>query len=625
MSNYYCNPINYGYKYQFIEISDRAAGTKDLVAAREGADPSLINFKGRYYLFPSMTCGFLYTDDLVHWDFHKLKDMPTYDYAPDVRVRGDYIYFTASNHDKTTFYRTTDPFTDEWEAIEGPFDFWDPNQFFDDDGRMYFYYGSSTVDPIMGVELDPKTMKPLCEPVALVYPDVKTRGFERNGENHKKSRPQAVIDALIEQIKAMPMPEKNKKDALNYISEDAYLEGAWMNKHGDTYYLQIGETSSGHNIYSDVVYTSKSPLGPFTLAKNAPMSYKPGGYIPGAGHGSTMEDDAGNFWHIATERITINQNFERRVGLWPCGFDGDGDMFCNQRYGDWPLKVTGAFQDPWKKPDWMLLSYMAKASASSSADAETRTAAEGPDSAALVSKGPEMAVNEDIRTWWKAGTDKPGEWLMLDLGKVCDVHAVQVNFADDKLMPGLPEGVSLDETLGGQERWIDETPQKTRWSLEGSLDGNDWFMIEDKSQADTDLPHDLIVREGGFDAQFLRLTVHELPYGQAACVSGLRAFGLDREGRAPAPAAAVKAVRDGELDMDVTWEDGCACDPAANADPAAGFVVEWGYAPDKLYHSYQVFENKVHIAALVKDQPVYVRVDAWNRSGITEGSDVIAL
>ena len=108
-------------------------------------------------------------------------------------------------------------------------------------------------------------------------------------------------------------------------------------------------------------------------------------------------------------------------------------------------------------------------------------------------------------------------------------------------------------------------------------------------------------------------------------MSGLRVFGLDRTGRAPAVAADVKAVRDGELDMDVTWEDGCANDPAVNSDPAVGYVVEWGYAPDKLYHSYQVFENKVHIAALVKGQPVYVRVDAWNRSGITEGSDVIAL
>ena len=37
----------------------------------------------------------------------------------------------------------------------------------------------------------------------------------------------------------------------------------------------------------------------------------------------------------------------------------------------------------------------------------------------------------------------------------------------------------------------------TRWKLEGSLDGNTYFMIEDKSEAETDLPHDLVVREQG--------------------------------------------------------------------------------------------------------------------------------
>ena len=39
-----------------------------------------------------------------------------------------------------------------------------------------------------------------------------------------------------------------------------------------------------------------------------------------------------------------------------------------------------------------------------------------------------------------------------------------------------------------QERWIDRTPQKTRWLLEGSENGTDWMALCDKRQAETDLP-----------------------------------------------------------------------------------------------------------------------------------------
>ena len=43
-------------------------------------------------------------------------------------------------------------------------------------------------------------------------------------------------------------------------------------------------------------------------------------------------------------------------------------------------------------------------------------------------------------------------------------------------------------------------------------------------------------------------------------------------------------------------------------------------APNKLYHSYMVFgKNSQRIGALVKNRPLYVRVDTFNENGITEG------
>ena len=64
-----------------------------------------------------------------------------------------------------------------------------------------------------------------------------------------------------------------------------------------------------------------------------------------------------------------------------------------------------------------------------------------------------------------------------------------------------------------QARYIEERDLKTQWKLEGSLDGETWFLIEDKSNASTDLSHDLVIREEGFRARFLRLSDMAVPYG----------------------------------------------------------------------------------------------------------------
>ncbi len=83
--NYYCNPININYRYQF-NADQRAEG---LQIGREAADPSMILFQGRYYIFASMQLSVWVSDDLVHWESHRLPEhLPLYDYAPDVRAVG---------------------------------------------------------------------------------------------------------------------------------------------------------------------------------------------------------------------------------------------------------------------------------------------------------------------------------------------------------------------------------------------------------------------------------------------------------------------------------------------------------------------------------------------------------
>ena len=93
---YFCNPLNMDYRYQFIQ--DMRSGEDKI--SREAADPSMILFQGKYYIFASMTLSVWVSEDMVHWESHRLPEsLPLYDYAPDVRVVGDYVYFIPSWHD----------------------------------------------------------------------------------------------------------------------------------------------------------------------------------------------------------------------------------------------------------------------------------------------------------------------------------------------------------------------------------------------------------------------------------------------------------------------------------------------------------------------------------------------
>lgn len=605
---YYCNPINVPYHYQF-NLDPRSGGK--LQIDREAADPSMIEFKGKYYIFASMNLSVWVSEDMVSWKSEPLpENLPLYDYAPDARVCGDYVYFCASKKGEVcNYYRTKDIIQGPYEEIAGTFDFWDPNLFFDDDGRIYFYWGCSNITPVWGVELEPETMLAKTERKTVIDGNPYERGYERMGIDHcefprSEEEVELMFQGFLKQSKMTEeqLPKEYAPQIRGMFTRRPFIEGPWMDKYEGKYYLQYACPGAEFNTYADGVYVSDSPLGPFELAANNPFSYHPGGFMPGAGHGSTMRDKEGNLWHTSTMRISVNHQFERRVGIWPAGFDKDGELFCNQNYGDWPIAVNEGKTDPTSEPDWYLLSYAKPAKASS--------AAEG--------KGADKAVNEDAQNWWRAAGCTPREWLEVDLEKVMDVRAIQINFADDDLPIPSPGEIKGSAT---QPRYIEERNLRTRWKLEGSADGETYFMIEDKSDAMTDLPHDLIVREEGIQVRYVRLTVIEIPYGVEPCISGLRIFGIGTEAKPKEPEFSVRRSED-ELDLLVT---------IAGTKDAIGYNILWGHKEEKLYHSYQIYRNTLEvekkqdavidkrIGALVKGQNYFVRVDAYNENGITKG------
>ena len=605
---YYCNPINVPYRYQF-NMDPRSHGK--LQIDREAADPSMILFQGKYYIFASMNLSVWVSEDLVNWEAHRLPDdLPLYDYAPDARVCGDYVYFCASKKGEIcNYYRTKDIINGPYEEIPGTFDFWDPNLFFDEDGRVYFYWGCSNVTPVWGVELEPSTMQPKTERIELLSGDGYERGYERMGvDNCEFPRDEEVVEqmfqAFVKQsgVPVEQLPQQYLPQIRGMFTRRPFIEGPWMDKYEGKYYLQYACPGAEYNVYADGVYVSDSPLGPFTLAKNNPYSYHPGGYMPGAGHGSTMWDKEENLWHTSTMRISVNHQFERRVGIWPAGFDKDGELFCNQNYGDWPIAVDEGKNDPWREPQWYLLSYAKYTDCSSCVEG----------------KGSDQAVDEDSKTWWRADSTESGQWLEVDLGKKMDVRAIQINFADDELTIASPGKIQGTAT---QPRYIEERDLCTRWKLEGSINGKDYFVIEDKSSVTTDLPHDFIVREEGFVVRFVRLTIVEIPYDVTPCISGLRVFGIGVGEKPRVPGFEVRRSED-RLDLLVTID---------GTEDAVGYNILWGHEEDKLYHSYQIYRAfddvrehrpatmEKRIGALVKSQDYYVRVDAYNESGITKG------
>lgn len=592
MTQYYCNPINGNYRYQFI----RNPLDGSITLNREAADPSLVRFKGKYYLFASMTLDVWISDDLINWESQKLpENLPLYGYAPDVCAVGDYLYFCASNNfGASDYYRTKDAVNGPYEKIESTFGFHDPHLFSDDDGKLYFYWGCSDSAPIWGAELDPITMKPKDKERPLISSNPYVKGFERMGDDNSTLPldKETTERHLTEMMKAAGMkkedtPEEMIKMATSTIRNAPYIEGPWMNKYQGKYYLQYASPATQLNVYSDSVYESDSPLGPFQLAKNNPFSYKPGGFMQGAGHGSTLQDIHGNIWHAATMRISVQHQFERRVGIWPAGFDSDGELFCNQRYGDWPQPVKAGTIDPWEAPEWYLLSYKKKISASSYLDG----------------KEPHQAVDENARTWWKARSNASDEWLQLDLGESMAIHALQINFADDVILTDTPPTLN-DMTI---TRYIDDRNWVTRWILEASEDGIDYIVLKDNSKAKTDLPHDFLTWPEGIHARFMRITFKELPFGQNACVSGFRVFGRGKGERPQIPE--FEAIRSGDCDMDIEIK----------ANGSAGYNILWGHKADKLYHSYLTYEPNKRIGALVVGTEYFVRVDSFNENGITQG------
>jgi len=545
----FCNPIDLPYRFQLKEP-----------VRREAADPSVVFYKGEWWLFASKSGGYWHTKDFADWKFVEPTGLPLEDYAPTVEAIEDRLYFSVGG--AHALFTTDDPAVGAWSKVADlPGGMGDIDLFRDDDGRLYSYYGCSNKEPIRGVELDPKqNFQTIAGPADLLWGQPSQHGWEIKREQGTNKD----IDAEMNDPKRAP-----------------FIEGAWMTKANGRYFLQYAAPGTEKDCYGDGVYVGDHPLGPFTYQPSNPFCFRPTGFARGAGHGSTFLDAKGNAWHIATVTIARRAGFERRLGMFPAKFFPDGQLACNTYLGDYPQYLPGTVTDPFgsNTPGWMLLSLNKPVEVSSTYDKFAAT----------------QAVDESIKTWWCAATGDPNEWIKVDLGSRAKIQAVQVNFAD--------EGAT---TLGRL------TNDAYRYLVEVSDDGKTWRTLIDKKANQRDAPHDYTQLDQPVMGRYVRLTNLHTPAGARFSVSDLRVFG-NTDGPAPSVVGKIAAQRlpsDGRR-AQVTWE------PSKGAE---FYIVRYGVRPDRLYTDFQVYgATSLDLNSLNAGVPYYVTVDAINTSGITRG------
>ena len=552
----YCNPINLDYGYTPIP------NFSEMGRHRATADPVITLFKDKYYLFSTNQWGYWWSNDMAAWTFvprkflkpwHKVYDELC---APTTLVLGDTLLVIGSTYAKNfPLWMSTDPQRDTWTEAVDSFQAgaWDPAFFADDDERVYIYFGSSNVYPIYGQEIDRKTLQPIGERKELIRLNDEQHGWERFGEHNDNT----------------------------FLAP--FIEGAWMNKHNGKYYLQYGAPGTEFSGYGDGVYVSGHPLGPFEYQRHNPFAYKPGGFARGAGHGATYQDKSGNWWHIGTVVISVKNNFERRLGIWPAGFDKDDVLYCNTAYGDYPHYLPDKTADHLQSrfTGWMLLNYNKPVQVSST----------------LGGFAANFAVDEDIKTYWSPATGNQGEWLQTDLGEISTVRAIQINYADQ-------DAIFLGKQSGLFHQYL----------ISHSKDGQQWEVLIDKRKNKTDVPHDYVELEKPVQTRFLKIENFKMPSGKFA-ISGLRVFGKG-QGAVPDTVQRFIVLR-GKSEPRNAWLRW------QQSNDATGYTIWFGTAPDKLYNNIMVYgRNEYWFKGMDKNLPYYFQIEAFNENGIGKRTGV---
>ena len=560
----FCNPLNLDYGWTGRD-------------QRHGADPVIVLHGGKYLLFSTWDVpGFRVSDDLITWhtvlfpdDILPLATTGGKGYcAPAVASHDGWLYFMnmvqAKGVTRSPILRTRDPLSGKWEPCGEVKRIGDPALFFDDDGRAWMYHGLD--QPTKVFELDTNTFTEIPGSERLLRPAITNVNDYYGG--YERGRRELT-------------DEVDTRAWLDRFQKTACQEAAWMTKHQGRYYLQYATPGTVCDWYCDTVMTGPSPTGPFQHEPWAPVSFKVGGFIGSAGHSCVFADKHGNLWRATTMWIGVRDAFERRIGLFPVGFDDQGRMFTDTILGDHPQVLPDGPRPAGRSPlaGWWLQSARATSTASSS----------------LAHHPPALASDENVRTWWSAATGQPGEWLQLDLGRVTELRAAQVNFAEQDSDP----------------KHDGDFPQ---YRLLVSTDGKTWSPALDRSGNQDARVHDYAAWSKPVRARFVKIeNVHAIAGGKFA-LRELRLFGPGDSAPPSAVPAGTVTRHDDDRNATIAW---------SAVPDADGYLVRWGPAPDQLWQCLQVAggpTSNVVFHALNRGVRYHWRIDAYNHNGPRPGT-----
>ncbi len=533
--------------------------------ARRLGEPVIVLHQDDYYLFTGGG-GYWYSSNMRDWTYVSAPAFPRG--CPSVISDGERLIASGDkgNHD---VFSSNDPKNGVWEKIgEYQRDYGDADLFLDDDGRFYMYWGWSQVLPFQVVELDPDNgFKEKVEPFTLFFGDYESHGFERR-------RSEDVIFPFFSHRPYFP-------------EESPWIEGPWMIKHNGKYYLQYAAIGLEFASYSHGIYVADNPLGPFEYSSHNPLTFKTTGYVLGAGHGSTFHDKNGQLWTICMIPSYYGGRGSGELVLFPTAVDADGVMHSNTAFGDYPQYYPGIKENAVDNnfTGWMLLSHKKHVEVSST----------------LEGFGAANAVDENFMTHWSAETGDPGEYMTVDLGKQCDIYALQVNFdqQDTSGQGGMRRGMGFGMRGGGG------LSRYQSYTVEVSNDNANWSKLIDKSNNAQDIRHDYTELAEPVKARYVKLTnVFTHDDGKFA-IQELRIFGNPEKAKFT-KVDDVSIVRDPEDTRDATllWQ------PVKGAD---GYVIRYGIEPVKLYNNYMIYDGyTITIHSLNRDEKYYFEVEAFD-------------
>lgn len=572
----YCNPLDIDYTYMVYNSSRN-------ISYRSGADPAVIEFRGEYYMFVTRSFGYWHSTDLVNWQFIKPvqwffegSNAPTaFNYKDSV------VYFAGDPAGYGSILYTDDPKSGKWTPTASiTNNIQDSELFIDDDGKTYLYWGSSNLHPIRVKELN-KNDRFLETGVTkdLINLVEEEHGWERFGENN-----------------------------FHPTLKEGYMEGASMTKHDGKYYLQYAAPGTQFNVYADGVYIGETPLGPFTYMKNNPMSFKPGGFTNGAGHGVTMKQTNGQYWHFATMALASNAHWERRLCMFPTYFDDEGLMHSDTHYGDYPRFAPSHPTKAGQHNGWMLLSYKGKTTVSSSKMQIRKSTSTDDDfditempleknsEGKIISR---LLTDESPKSFWVAEANDDKQWVTIEMLNPGKIYAIQLNYHDHE--------TGIYTRVDGLRHCF---------AIEVSKDGKNWQTVVDRSNSWKDTPNAYITLTQPVEGKFVRYKNIEVP-GANLAMSEIRVFGLGF-GEKPAQVKGFTVNRETDRrDATFSWN------PVKGAQ---GYNIRWGIAPDKLYLSWLIYDdNELLMRNLDKNTTYYFTIEAFNENGISAQTKIIEI